>query len=34
VLKHLVYVLYGSRKQVEVAVSLNHDVMTSFILSI
>ncbi len=30
VLKHCVYVLYGCRKQFEVAVSLNHDVMTSF----
>jgi len=30
VLKHFVYVLNGCRKQFEVAVSLNHDKMTSF----
>ncbi len=30
VLKHFVYVLYECRKRFEVAVSLNHDVMTSF----
>ena len=30
VLKHFVYVQYGCGKQFEVAVSLNHDVMTSF----
>ncbi len=30
VLKHFVYVQCGCRKQFEVAVSLNHDVMTSF----
>ncbi len=29
VLKHFVYALYGCRKQFEVAVRLNHDVMTS-----
>jgi hypothetical protein len=29
-LTHFVYVLYGWGKQFEVAVSLNHDVMTSF----
>ena len=29
-LKHCVYVKYGCRKQFEIAVSLNHDVMTSF----
>jgi hypothetical protein len=27
---HFVYVQYRSRKQFEVAVSLNHDIMTSF----
>jgi hypothetical protein len=30
VLKHFVYVKYGCRKQFEVAISLNHDIMTSF----
>jgi hypothetical protein len=30
VLKHFVYVLYGCRKQFEVAVSLNHEIITSF----
>ncbi len=30
VLKHFVYVLCGCRKQFELAVSLNYDVMTSF----
>ena len=30
VLKHFVYVSHGYRKQFEVAVSLNHDVITSF----
>ena len=30
VLKHFVYVQYGCRKQFELAVSLNHDVLTSF----
>jgi len=30
VLKHLAYVYYGYSKQFEVAVSLNHEEMTSF----
>jgi hypothetical protein len=30
VLKHFVYVQYGCGKQFEVAVSLNHDIITSF----
>jgi hypothetical protein len=30
VLKHFVYVQYGGGQQFEVAISLNHDIMTSF----
>ena len=33
-LKHFVYVLYESMKQFEFAVSINHDVMTTFQLHI